>query len=99
MDDPSALRLDPAWNMMRFNALLVTLDYSESGACCGCGERIGRKGQRRTQWFRTKAEAEDVLRALEQSTSTRKRTMTDSSELYTYSVVPSLPNRRVTLGV
>ena len=68
MDDSHVLRLerrDPARNMMRFYALLVTRGLFEAWGLLRVWGRVGEQGQMRTQWFRTKEEAETALRKLE----------------------------------
>jgi len=70
MDDSPVLRLerhDPARNLMRFYALLVTPGLFGEWGLLRVWGRIGCKGQMRTQWFRTKEEAETARRKLERS--------------------------------
>jgi predicted DNA-binding WGR domain protein len=74
MDDSPVLRLerrDPARNMLRFYALLVTRGLFGEWGLSRVWGRIGKKGQIRTEWFRTKEEAETALR--KRARSKRKR--------------------------
>ncbi|MGC1950984.1 MAG: WGR domain-containing protein [Gammaproteobacteria bacterium] len=70
MGDSPVLRLerrDPGRNLMRFYALRVTPGLFGEWGLLRVWGRIGGKGQMRTQWFRTKEEAETALRKLERS--------------------------------
>jgi predicted DNA-binding WGR domain protein len=70
MDDFPVRRLerhDPARNMMRFYALLVTQGLFGEWGLMRVWGRVGKKGQTRTQWFGTKEEAETALRKFEKS--------------------------------
>jgi predicted DNA-binding WGR domain protein len=60
-------RCDPAKNMLRFYALQVAPNLFGEWSLLRVWGRIGRQGQMRTEWFKTKQEAEDALRTLEKA--------------------------------
>lgn len=74
MDDSCMVRLercDPAKRMLRFYALQVMPNLFGEWCLLRAWGRIGRGGRLRTEWFETKKEAEEALRAVE--TAKRKR--------------------------
>lgn len=70
MDDLRTLRLercDPQKGMLRFYALQVMSNLFGEWCLLRAWGRIGRRGQMRTEWFKTRHAAEEALRTLEKA--------------------------------